>query len=68
MTFKRLVDDAANVPTALIVVLATGAIGQASDLVNSVAIAQGDLVRVRAVKPAPIANGNVKVIVTMEFA
>jgi hypothetical protein len=57
-----------GVATTLTVTLATGAIIQGSDLVHSVPIAQGDRVRVQAVKPLGISNGNVFVIVTMELA
>jgi hypothetical protein len=57
-----------GVATAITVTLATGAIGQASDLVNTVALAQGDVVNITAVKAATIANGNLQSIAVMEFA
>lgn len=57
-----------GVITAMTVTLATGAIGQASDLVNSVVVAQGDRIRVRAVKALVIGDGNLFSIVTMELA
>jgi hypothetical protein len=57
-----------GVATAITVTLATGAIGQASDLVNSVVIVQGDVVNITAVKAVSIANGNLQSIAVMEFA
>lgn len=56
-----------GVATALTVTLATGAIGQGSDLVNSVVVAQGDRVRLRAVKPI-IMNGNLRVVASCDVA
>lgn len=58
-----------GVATALAASLATGAIGQASDLVDSVVVAQGDLLSVRAVKAAPIDVGDpeLRATVTMRF-
>ena len=56
-----------GVAQTLTVTLATGAIDQASDLVHSVVVAQGDLIRVRAVKSTNIADGTIEVIVTLEF-
>jgi len=57
-----------GVAAALTVTLATMAIGQASDLVNTVAIAQGDRVNITLVKAATISNGNLQTIITVEFA
>lgn len=57
-----------GVVTLLAATLATGAIGQVSDLVNMVAVAQGDRVALRASKAASIGNGQLEVAVTMEFA
>jgi hypothetical protein len=54
-------------PTAMTVTLATGAIGQGSDLVNTVAVVQGDRVALAATKAATIAGGGLVVDVTMEL-
>jgi hypothetical protein len=58
-------------PTALSASLATGATGFATDLADSIAVAQGDLLSVRAVKAAPINNPGVdtelRTTVTMRF-
>jgi hypothetical protein len=56
-----------GVVTLLSVMLATGAVGQASNLVNAVAVAQGDRIQIVATKAANIAAGGVNVIVTAEF-
>jgi hypothetical protein len=56
-----------GVVTLLTVTLATGAAGQASDLVNMVAVAQGDTIALRAVKALAIGNGQLEVLVTMEL-
>jgi hypothetical protein len=49
------------------VTLATGAIAQASNLVNTAVVAQGDRITLRATKALVVANGNVLPSVTMEF-
>lgn len=56
-----------GVDTLLTVTLASGAIGQVSNLVNTVAVAQGDRITLKAVKALVIANGSVIPSVTMEF-
>ena len=56
-----------GVATAITVTLATGAIGQASDLVNTVAVAQGDRVSIRATKAVTIANGAINVQTSLEI-
>src|SRR5258706_16000295 len=55
-----------GVATAVTVTLATGAVVQASDLANSVTIAQGDRVSIRASKAANVANGAVDVQATLK--
>jgi hypothetical protein len=65
VTYTVLVN---GIATAIVVVLATGAIGQASDLVNAVAVVIGDRVSVRATKPASIGGGNINVSATVELA
>jgi hypothetical protein len=55
-----------GVLTALTATLATGAIGVAFDLINTVAVAQGDLVTVQAAKAAPIGAGNIGPQVSVE--
>lgn len=56
-----------GVATAITATLATGAIGQASDLVNSFTVVQGDRLACRAVKAAAIGNGAVQAVTSMEF-
>jgi hypothetical protein len=56
-----------GVATALTVTLATGAIGTASDLINTVTVAQGDRIALRAVKAAAIGNGAVQPEASMQF-
>lgn len=56
-----------GVATAVTVTLATGAVGQVSDLVNSVAFAQGDRITLQAVKAASIANGGIDVEASVEI-
>jgi hypothetical protein len=56
-----------GVATLLTVTLATGAIGQASDLVNSVVVAQGDRIGLRAVKALAIGGASVLVQADMEL-
>lgn len=56
-----------GVATALTVSLATGAIGQASDLVNTVTVAQGDFIEMRAVKAVAIGSGALEVFTSMRF-
>ena len=57
-----------GVATAITVTLATGAVGQASDLVNTVVVAQGDRVSIRAVKAAGITDGGLNVQASLEVA
>ena len=54
-------------PTALTASLASGAIGQASNLVSSVAVVAGDIVDVTAVKALSIGAGNQDSIVSLEL-
>lgn len=54
-----------GVASGVTVTLATGAAGQASDLVNTVAVAQGNLVSLRAVKALAIGNGSQEVTASM---
>lgn len=56
-----------NVPTALAVTLASGAIGQASNLAVVVAVAQGDTISMRATKALGIGAGGVQPIVSLGF-
>ena len=53
--------------TALTCTLATGAVGDANDLVNSVAVAAGDLIELVAVKGASIGAGGVNVAASVAF-
>lgn len=53
--------------TAMTVTLASGAIGTGSDLVNTVGVAAGDLLAMRAVKPATINSGVLVPVITMEL-
>jgi len=55
-------------PTALTATLATGAVGDAQDLVNSVAVNSGDLLELVATKPASLGNGNQDAMAVLEFA
>ncbi len=57
----------AGVATAITATLASGAIGDASDLVNTAAVAAGDLIQVRASKALSIGAGGVSVMVDLEF-
>ncbi|MDX1421547.1 MAG: hypothetical protein R3322_00315 [Kiloniellales bacterium] len=54
-------------PSALTASLATGAPGQASDLVNAVDVAAGDSISMVATKALTIGNGSIDVQVTVEF-
>jgi hypothetical protein len=54
--------------TAITATLATGAVGTASDVANTVAVAQGDLVSIRVTKAANVTNGNVDVTAMLEVA
>jgi hypothetical protein len=56
-----------GVATGLTVTLATGAIGQASDLVNTVAVAQGDRISLRATKAANVGGGSLNVQASAEI-
>ena len=57
-----------GVATAFTLSLASGAVGQASDLVTTVAVAAGDLIDVTAVKALAIGSGNQDSIVSVELA
>jgi hypothetical protein len=58
-----------GIATAITVVLATGVVGQASDLVNTVVVVAGDRVSLRADKPVGgIGGGNVDVQAELELA
>lgn len=57
-----------GVATAITASLAANAVAQASDLVNSVAIVQGDRIALRATKAAAIGNGKLDVVATLELA
>jgi len=57
-----------GVATTITVTLATGAIAQVSDLVNSAAVAIGDRVDLRAVKALSIGAGGIEVKATLLFA
>lgn len=57
-----------GVATTVTVTLATGAVGQASDLVNTVAVVAGDRVSLRAVKALGIGGGNLNVEASAEIA
>jgi hypothetical protein len=57
-----------GVATALAVAVPTGAIGQAADLIDAVAVVQGDRVSIRATKPSSIGGGNIDVNVSVELA
>ena len=57
----------AGVATAITATLASGAIGDASDLANTAAVAAGDLLQVRASKAVSIGAGGVSVMVDLEF-
>lgn len=56
-----------GVGTALVVTLASGAIGQSSDIVDTAAVAKGDRIALRAVKAASIANGALDIMASVEF-
>lgn len=56
-----------SVNTLMTATLASGAIGDASDLVNTVAVAAGDLIDVTAVKPLSIGSGNQDTMISMEL-
>lgn len=54
-----------GVATALTVTLRAGVVGQVSDMVNSVAVVQGDRVSVQATKPLAIGAGTMSVTVSL---
>lgn len=56
-----------GVATTITASLATGAVGQASDIVNGFAAVQGDFVAIRCVKPVAVAGGNIDVQVSLEL-
>jgi hypothetical protein len=53
--------------TALTATRATGAIGEASDLVNTIAIASNDLIEMVASKAVALGSGVVVCMVAVEF-
>ena len=55
------------VDTALTVSLATGAVGDASNLVTTVAVVAGDLIDLVAVKAVNIGGGDIDVMVSLEL-
>jgi hypothetical protein len=57
-----------GVATLLTVSGNSGVIGQASDLVNTVAVVQGDRIAVRITKPLAIGGGAVRSVITLELA
>lgn len=57
-----------GIATAIAVSLATGAIGDGSDIANTVAIAQGDRISIRITKAVGVTNGNVDATATLEVA
>jgi hypothetical protein len=57
-----------GVVTALAVALSTGPVGQASNLVNTVAVAQGDRIGLEVTKAAVLSNSNIDIMATVEFA
>jgi hypothetical protein len=60
--------DQNGVASIITCTLATGAVGDASDLANTVAFAAGDLITIRAVKASAIGSGNVEVMASLEIA
>jgi hypothetical protein len=50
-----------GVATAITVTLVTGAVGQASDTVNTVVVAQGDRISIQATKAVGIGDGTIDV-------
>ncbi len=56
-----------GVATAITAALATGAVGQSSDLVNTVAIAQGDRLSLQVSKAAVVADGAVDLTASLEI-
>jgi hypothetical protein len=57
-----------GVATGLTVTLATGAVGQASDLINTAAVVAGDRVSLRAVKALGIGGGGLNIEASVEIA
>lgn len=56
-----------GVLTALTATLATGAVGQASDLANSVAVVQGDLIEMVRIIPALVGSAVQNAIISAQF-
>jgi len=56
-----------GVNTAITVTVATGAVAQASDLVNTATVAQGDRITLSAVKALGVANGGVIPTASLEL-
>jgi hypothetical protein len=57
----------AGVPTALTATLASGAVGDASNLIATVAVAAGDLIEVTAFKASSLGSGALNVAVACEL-
>jgi len=57
-----------NVPTAITVSLVTGAIITGSDVANSIAVNQGDRIKLVATKAAAIGSGNINIQAAAEVA
>lgn len=64
ITYTVMVNGAA---TAITVTQASNVTAQVSDLVNTVAVVQGDFISIRAVKNADITNGAINVQATLEL-
>lgn len=64
VTYTILVN---GVATLISTTLATGAVGQASNLVAGFAAAQGDRVSLRVVKPANIGGGSIDLVASLEL-
>ena len=63
-TYSILVN---GVVTALALTLSTGPVGQQSNLVDTVVVAQGDRIGLQVTKAASISNSNVDIMATVEF-
>jgi hypothetical protein len=64
VVYELFVNNAASGLTAT---LASGAIGDASDLVNTVAVVAGDIIDMRAAKALALGSGAVSAMVSTEF-
>ncbi len=56
-----------NASTLLTATLASGAIGDASNLINTAAVAAGDIIDMRAIKALSLGSGAVSAMVAVEF-